>query len=303
MDSTNQLHDMNKQQLGTLIANQQKLGTSRDIYRTWQVNIIQSDIQHAWMYMNCSSDFLAGMQPRLGMECISGCLSGGVCARLLIDIRRPWPRRGGAWDHGRCAAWAVAPPGQLWHASRPCKLFLLGFETATWHALGTFKSLKSSKLSAAAVEGSSIRHHGTPLGPRPYKQFLLRFETATWHVDNSYVARFRGSKSSAAAFEAPVSVGFQTARWHVETATWLETLQCSFRQLPYTAPGYVPRPRKVFLLDFKTATWHVLAPFKSLKSSKPSAETCAASAVAPPVPAFASKYAASRPCKLCLLGF
>ena len=162
MDSTNQLHDMNKQQLGTLIANQQKLGTSRDIYRTWQVNIIQSDIQHAWMYMNCSSDFLAGMQPRLGMECISGCLSGGVCARLLIDIRRPWPRRGGAWDHGRCAAWAVAPPGQLWHASRPCKLFLLGFETATWHALGTFKSLKSSKLSAAAVEGSSIRHHGTP---------------------------------------------------------------------------------------------------------------------------------------------
>ena len=88
-----------------------------------------------------------------------------MCARLLIDIRRPWPRRGGAWDHGRCAAWAVAPPGQLWHASRPCKLFLLGFETATWHALGTFKGLKSSKLSAAAVEGSSIRHHGTPLGP------------------------------------------------------------------------------------------------------------------------------------------
>ena len=80
MDSTNQLHDMNKQQLGTLIANQQKLGTSRDIYRTWQVNIIQSDIQHAWMYMNCSSDFLAGMQPRLGMECNIWMSFGGcVC--------------------------------------------------------------------------------------------------------------------------------------------------------------------------------------------------------------------------------
>jgi len=110
--------------------------------------------------------------------------------------------------------------------SRPCKLFLLGFETATWHVFGSLKrikSLKSSKPFAAAFEGSSIRHHGTSLG--------------------------------------------------------------------------IPRPHKLFLLDFETATWHVLTPFSSVKSSKLSAEACVAWIVSPPVPALASKYAASRPCK------
>ena len=99
--------------------------------------------------------------------------------------------------------------------SRPCKLFLLGFETATWQVFGSLKrikSLKSSKPSAAAFEGSSIRHHGTSLG--------------------------------------------------------------------------IPRPHKLFLLDFETATWHVLTPFSSVKSSKLSAEACVAWVVSPPVACF-----------------
>ena len=57
-----------------------------------------------------------------------------------------------------------------------------------------------------------------------------------------------------------------------------------------TAPWYVPRPHKLFLLVFETATWHVSAPLKSLQSSKPSAEACVAWVVAPPAPALASKY-------------
>ena len=42
---------------------------------------------------------------------------------------------------------------------------LCGIGCGSTHVFGTFKSFKSPKPSAAAFEGSSIRQHGTPLGP------------------------------------------------------------------------------------------------------------------------------------------
>ena len=54
--------------------------------------------------------------------------------------------------------------------------------------------------------------------------------------------------------------------------------------VPLALPWYLPRPHKLFLLGFETATWHVWAPLKSLKSpaaafeglwaAKPSAAAC-----------------------------
>ena len=182
----------------------------------------------------------------------------------------------------------MAPLGQLWHASRPCKLFLLGFETAMWHVLGTFKSLKSSKLSAAAVEGSSIRHHGTPLGP-----------TNSFYWASKLL---RGTSKLLCGTQLSKHLFLLASKLLRGTSTLLRGLK-SFNTALDSSPIRHQGTSLGLAKCFKTATWHVLAPFKSLKSSKPSAEACVASAVAPPVPAFASKYAASRPCKLFLLGF
>ena len=126
-------------------------------------------------------------------------------------------------------------------ASRPCKLFLLGFETATWHvetATWHLRASKASKAQTAAFESSSMRHHRTSLGPD--KLFLLGFETVTWHVE--------------------------TAMWHLRAS---KASKASFRRLLHTAPWYAPRPHRLFLLGFETATWHVLAPFKSLNTQNP----------------------------------
>ena len=76
------------------------------------------------------------------------------------------------------ACFAIVPP------HRPYKLFLLGFETATWHVLARpYKSLKSP---AAAFESLSTAQPSACFAivppHRPFKLFLLGFETATWHV-------------------------------------------------------------------------------------------------------------------------
>ena len=68
----------------------------------------------------------------------------------IMCIRRPLPSLGlgGAWDHRRCAKWAVAPPVPALAANFSCrrpsraamgpaKLFLSAFDTAMWHVLGT----------------------------------------------------------------------------------------------------------------------------------------------------------------------
>ena len=88
---------------------------------------------------------------------------------------------------------------------RPYKLFLLGFETATWHVLArpSFGKPQHRTTLRLLCHWASKLLHGTfwpglLLGSlstaqpsacfaivpphRPYKLFLLGFETATWHV-------------------------------------------------------------------------------------------------------------------------
>jgi hypothetical protein len=38
---------------------------------------------------------------------------------VSADPCRPWPRRGSAWDHRRCATLAVASPMRAFQASQP----------------------------------------------------------------------------------------------------------------------------------------------------------------------------------------
>ena len=101
------------------------------------------------------------------------------------------------------ACFAIVPP------HRPYKLFLLGFETATWHVLARPSFGKPQHRTTLRL----LCHRTSPIGPtncfytfwpglllgslstaqpsacfaivpphRPYKLFLLGFETATWHV-------------------------------------------------------------------------------------------------------------------------
>ena len=172
------------------------------------------------------------------------------------------------------------PPQQL---SKACRLLGHGtslgptscFYWASKLLCGTFwAGLKSLKTSAAAFEGlrtsqpSAAAFEGVPLAwpwylPRLHKLFLLGFETATWYVLGrpqkpqnlrSSCRGLRTSQPSAAAFEGA----------------------------PLAWPWYLPRPHKLFLLGFETATtWHVLAspdnrqnprssfrrPYRTLKSS------------------------------------
>ena len=93
-----------------------------------------------------------------------------------------WPRRGGARDHRRCAAWTCACFGLLWlrwlgtfrrllstaPAQNP-QLFLLGFETG----------LRRCFCSAAASEGAPSWY--LPVGP----------QAVSIGLRNCYVARFR----------------------------------------------------------------------------------------------------------------
>ena len=54
-------------------------------------------------------------------------------------------------SHPSAATFEGMPLAWPWYLPRPHKLFLLGFETAMWHVLGT--GPKSFKTSAAAFEG------------------------------------------------------------------------------------------------------------------------------------------------------
>ena len=105
------------------------------------------------------------------------------------------------------------------------------------------RASKASKAQTAAFESSSIRHHRTSLGPD--KRFLLGYWASKL---------LRGTSKLLRGFKSIKS---------------LKSLRCSFRRLLHTAPWYAPRPHRLFLLGFETATWHVLAPFKSLNTQKP----------------------------------
>ena len=137
-----------------------------------------------------------------------------------------------------------------WYLPRPHKLFLLGFETATWHVFSYL--------------------------PRPHKLFLLGFETACG-------ARFGHPLKASKASKAPqqLSKAFEpqnspqqlakascllchgTSRGPTSCFYWASKL------LLWHVFSYFPRPHKLFLLGFETATWHVLStPYKPQKPKK-----------------------------------
>ena len=193
-----------------------------------------------------------------------------------------WPRRGGARDHRRCAAW----PGAcfvLFHG--PFKASKAS-EAAIWHV---FSNPPSSFRRAFAALPWVL--------PRPHKLFLLGFETAIWHFRSATSCFYWVSKLLSGTFSAPLkslktlktlAAAFDglsllchgTSRGPTSCFCWASKMlsdtseapravsiglrncylaRCSFRR-PFAAlPWVLPRPHKLFLSGFETAIWHVFS--------------------------------------------
>ena len=127
------------------------------------------------------------------------------------------------------ACFAIVPP------HRPYKLFLLGFETATWHVLARPRKLQKPRSSFRKPQHRTtlrlLCHRTSPIGPSNC------FYWASKLLHGTFWPGLKSLKSPAAAFES------------------LSTAQ------PSACFAIVPpqRPYKLFLLGFETATWHVLA--------------------------------------------
>ena len=147
-----------------------------------------------------------------------------------------------------------------------------------------FEGLRTSQPSAAAFEG---RHGGTSLGPTSCFYWASKLLRGTFWAGlktlKTSAAAFEGlrtSQPSAAAFGHGTSLGptscFYWASKLLRGTFWagLKTLKTSaaafeglstsqpsaaaFTGVPLALPWYLPRPHKLFLLGFETATWHVL---------------------------------------------
>ena len=146
------------------------------------------------------------------------------------------------------AAFAGVPLAWPWYLRRPHKLFLLGFETATWARFG--QALKPSKapqqlskaldvqnLPQQLSKASRLLCHGNFLGPTSC------FYWASPLLRGTFWPPLQIIKTFAAAFE-----GLRTSKPPQQLS------QAS----PLAWPWYLRRPHKLFLLGFETATWHVL---------------------------------------------
>ena len=142
------------------------------------------------------------------------------------------------------------PPQQLSQASHLlCHGTSLGptscFYWASKLLRGTFwAGLKTLKFSAAAFEGlrtsqpsAAAFGHGASIGPTSC------FYWASKLLRGTFWASLKTLKTSAAAFE-----GLRTS----------QPSAAAFTGVPLALPWYLPRPHKLFLLGFETATWHVL---------------------------------------------
>ena len=148
------------------------------------------------------------------------------------------------------ACFAIVPP------HRPYKLFLLGFETATWHVwpgllLGSLSTAQPSACFAIGLRNCYMARfgqaffweasapHNPPLALPSYLPIGPSncFYWASKLLHGTFWPGLKTFKSPAAAFES------------------LSTAQ------PSACFAIVPphRPFKLFLLGFETATWHVLA--------------------------------------------
>ena len=106
------------------------------------------------------------------------------------------------------------------------------------------QALKPSKppqqLSKASEPHNPPQQLSAMVPPyRPHNLFLL----ASKLLRGTFWAGLKTLKTSAAAFE-----GLRTS----------QPSAAAFTGVPLALPWYLPRPHKLFLLGFETATWHVL---------------------------------------------
>ena len=134
-------------------------------------------------------------------------------------------------SHLLCHGTSLGPTNCFYWASKLLRgTFWAGLKTLTTSA-AAFEGLRTSQPSAAAFG------HGTSLGPTSC------FYWASKLLRGTFSAGLKTLKTSAAAFE-----GLRTSQPSAAT----------FTGVPLALPWYLPRPHKLFLLGFETATWHVL---------------------------------------------
>ena len=140
----------------------------------------------------------------------------------------------------------ASPPALPWYLPRPHKLFLLGFGNCYVARFGTLlKAPKAPQQLSKAFEPQNPLQQLVPPAlpwylPRPHKLFSIGLR-------NCYVARF-GHPSKASKAPQQLSKAFETAK----------PSAAACEGVPPALPWYLPRPHKLFLLGFETATWHVL---------------------------------------------
>ena len=131
---------------------------------------------------------------------------------------------------------SLGPTSCFYWASKLLRgTFWAGLKTLKTSA-AAFEGLRTSQPSAAAFEGVPACH-GTSLGPTSC------FYWASKLLRGTFWAGLKTLKTSAAAFE-----GLRTS----------QPSAAAFEGVPLAWPWYLPRPHKLFLLGFETATWHVL---------------------------------------------
>ena len=212
---------------------------------------------------------------------------------LRSSFRRPWEPHTPPQ-----AAFKGVPLAWPWYLPRPHKLFLLGFETATWHVLGRPQKPQNLRSSFGRPWNlttlcSNFRRRAACLAM--VSKLLCGTFWAGLESLKTSAAAFEGlrtSQPSAAAFRGvPLAwpwylprphklllwaCGFYWASKLLCGTFWagLESLKTSaaafagvrtshpsaaaFEGMPLAWPWYLPRPHKLFLLGVETAMWHVL---------------------------------------------
>ena len=133
---------------------------------------------------------------------------------------------------------------------RNCYVARFGRPLSFQSPAAAFEGLWTAKPSTAACKGL----------PPALPWYLLIGSTSCLYwpsklLRGTFWAPLKSLKSPAAAFE-----GLWTAK----------PSAAACEGLPLALPWYLPRPHKLFLLGFETATWHVLrTPYKPQKPRSP----------------------------------
>ena len=99
------------------------------------------------------------------------------------------------------------------------------------------KALEVQNLPQQLSQASRLLGHGTSVGPTSCSYWASKLLRGTFWAGPKTL------KSPAAAFE-----GLRSSK----------PSAAAFTGVPLAWPWYLRRPRKLFLLGFETATWHIL---------------------------------------------